>query len=246
LEFADVIDAVLTADQRLTPDDEHHYREALANNFARFGIVPPKHRIVDEDGIVAKRPRREAVSSQSKRGTDEPEFVVDPDASTLNIRYEHLNVVALRSSPEEVYQFIWNNSGVLDIDVRLTTRVTRVLNSTRVGPDGAVVTEVLADYVQTLRTTASRLPPGITAPADMPPDATVELLGGGVLVFDQFGRFRLHQRKPILDADRQTRRLQHLFDQGIVDAAGGYGTSDGQGDKRRFSLLHSSISEDSW
>jgi len=57
-------------------------------------------------------------------------------------------------------------------------------------------------------------------------------------VFDQFGRFRLHQRQPITDIERQTRLLQHLFDNGIYDRDGGYGTSDGSGHARRFSLLH--------
>ena len=31
---------------------------------------------------------------------------------------------------------------------------------------------------------------------------------------------------------------QHLFARGIKGREGGFGTSDGQGDKRRFSLLH--------
>ncbi|MGV9713751.1 hypothetical protein ACWDTI_24175 [Gordonia sp. NPDC003424] len=254
LEFADVIDAVLTADHRLAPDDQHNYRDALSESFAAFGITPPEHRIVDEDGTSAPPPKH------SLRQTDQPdeappaglspiekEFARDADASELGtIRYEHLNLVALRSSPEEVYQFIWNNSAALEIDVRLTTRVTRVLSSSRMGADGTLVTEVLADYVQTLRTTAANLPPAISKPDDMPDDAEVELLGGGVLVFDQFGRFRLHQRKPILEVQRQTRRLAYLFTHGIRDTKGRYGTSDGAGDTRRFSLLHSDTSEDSW
>ena len=154
------------------------------------------------------------------------------------MRYEHLNLVALRSSPEEVYQFIWNNAAVLEIDVRFPTRVERVLASTRVGPDGLIVNEILADYVQTLLTTADNLPPGMHAPAGMAPDTVVELWGGGVLVFDQFGRFRLHQRQPLLDLDRQNRRLQYLYDHGVRGADGSFGVSDGLGDLRRFAQLH--------
>jgi hypothetical protein len=107
-----------------------------------------------------------------------------------------------------------------------------------VGPDGLVVTEVVADYVQTLHTTAANLPAGIAAPTGMAPDTVVELWGGGVLVFDQFGRFRLHQRQPILDVDRQTRRLQYLFDHDIRGRDGSFGASDGVGERRRFALLH--------
>jgi hypothetical protein len=222
LEFGDVIDAVVTADQRLAPDDDHHYRDALTGTFAAFGITPPPHRILDQDRIP------------DRRRAEPPEAAYPPDPDTdpaLGVRYEHLNLVALRSSPEEVYQFIWNNAAVLRIDVRFTTRVERVLASTRVGPDGLIVNEILADYVQTLAATADNLPPGVRAPDGMAPDAVVELWGGGVLVFDQFGRFRLHQRQPLLDVDRQNRRLAYLFEHG-VRGAGAFGAADA------FALLH--------
>jgi hypothetical protein len=232
LEFADVLDAILTADQRLAPDDDHGYRTALEQGFAAFGITAPPHPIVDEDGVAAPT---DGSTAEPAEAAVAPDPDVDP---RLGVRYEHLNLAALRSSPEEVYQFIWNNAAVLRIDVRLATRVERVLSSTRVGPDGLVVTEVVADYVQTLHTTAANLPAGIAAPTGMAPDTVVELWGGGVLVFDQFGRFRLHQRQPILDVDRQTRRLQYLFDHDIRGRDGSFGASDGVGERRRFALLH--------
>ena len=55
----------------------------------------------------------------------------------------------------------------------------------------------------------------------MADDTVVELWGGGVLVFDQFGRFRLHQRQPIFDSRRQTARLASLFRRGLPTVAGG-------------------------
>jgi hypothetical protein len=237
LEFADVIDAVLTADRRLAPDDEHDYRGALEDTFARFGITPPRYRILDEDGVGP--PLEGDGSADAREQPAEAAWPPDPDAdATLGLRYEHLNLVALRTSPEEVYQFIWSNAAVLHVDVRLPTRVERVLSSTRVGPDGLVVTEILADYTQTLRTTAGGLPAGLHPPDGMAPDDGVELWGGGVLVFDQFGRFRLHQRQPILDVDRQTRRLRYLLAAGIRGQDGSWGASDGAGEERRFALLH--------
>lgn len=237
LEFADVIDSVLTADLRVSPDDDYDYRGSLTAAFAAFGIVPPPHRILDEDAAPADdlQPAEPA----------QADYPPDPDTTPgMSLRYEHLNLQALRTSPEEIYQFIWNNAANLGIDVRLTTRVERVLASTRVGPDGLVVTEIIADYVQILRTTGGRLPPGIAAPVGLKPVDVVELWGGGVLVFDQFGRFRLHQRQPILDVDRQTRRLKHLVSRGIRDPQGGFGASDGVGDKKRFALLHRGVEDD--
>lgn len=216
LEYEDVVDAVLTADNRLAPEDDHGYRTALRKTFARFGIRPPEHRILDEDGVAA------------------PARAVNPNA--LGIRYEHLNLAALRTSPDEVFSFLWNNAEALEVDLRYPTRVERVLTSTRVGPNGLVVTEILADYTQTLRTTAAELPLGITAPGGTARDEIVELWGGGVLVFDQFGRFRLHQRQQLLDADRQNRRLEHLSAHGVrrSTSTGGAGSADAQ----PFALLH--------
>jgi hypothetical protein len=228
LEFGEVLDAVLTADERLSPDDDRHYRAALRETFEAFGIGPSGH-IVDVDGRAAPPPGPPAPAPYPPDGDTVPD---------LGVRYEHLNFAALRASPEEVFEFVWNNAAALGIDVRFTTRVERVLTSTRVGPDGLVVNEVLADYVQTLRTTADRLPQGVTAPAGLAPDTVVELWGGGVLVFDQFGRFRLHQRQSVLDTDRQNRRLAHLVGQGVRGADGSFGASDGAGDELRFALLH--------
>ena len=235
LTFPDVVDAVLTADRRLAPDDAHGYRTALEQTFARFGITPPPHRIVDSDGVAA--PTAEATAARQEDA--EAAVAPDPDAGPEDgLRYEHLNLAALRTSPEEVFSFVWNNAALLKIDVRHPTRIERVLGSTRVGPDGLVVTEVLADYTQVLRTTAGALPPGIAAPEGMPPDQQVELWGGGVLVFDQFGRYRLHQRQPLLDVRRQTDRLAYLAREGIRGVQGVLGATDGPGEAQRFAGLH--------
>lgn len=250
LEFEDVIDSVITADKRLCPEDDHHYRDALTSAFESFGIKAPAHRIVDEDGIAA--PLAPSATGETPEEPEQAAYRADPDAEPaedlgrVGIRYEHLNLAALRTSREEMYQFIWSNAGPLGIDVRLTTQVERVIASTRVGPDGLFVTEILADYTQRLKTAASTLPPGITAPEGMDPNATVELWGGGVLVFDQFGRFRLHQRKPILDVKRQTERIKYLYELGLRDRSGDYGSSDGVSESRPFAMLHEDSTEDGW
>lgn len=221
LEFADVIDSILTADRRLAPEDEHHYRDTLLAAFDAFGITPPQHHIADDDGILTD-------SDADVLEQLTAVFPPDPDAiSTPRLRYEHLNLGALSNSPEEVFQFIWNNAARLAIDVRFTTCVERVITSTRVGPDGLVVTEIMADYVQSLRGPVADLPDGLDRPQGVDPQDVVELMGGGVLVFDQFGRFRLHQRKPLTDLTRQNRRLTHVagvrggVDPGVTDSPRG-------------------------
>ena len=97
-----------------------------------------------------------------------------------------------------------------------------------------MVTEILADYTQCIATTAGDLPKGIETQPGWRGDAEVELWGGGVLVFDQFGRFRLHQRKPILDVEPPERRLANLVARDIQDPNGGFGTTDGTPTDARF------------
>jgi hypothetical protein len=112
-----------------------------------------------------------------------------------------------------------------------------VIQATRVGPDGLVVNEVLADYTQTIETTAARLPPGMDD-FGLPRDARVQIWGGGVLVFDQFGRFRLHQAKDVLDVERQNRRLRYLVEHELHDGHGNYGATTDTPIGQRFASLH--------
>ena len=47
LEFKDVVDSIVKADEIVAPDDPHDYRRPLAAAFADFGIVADPARIVD-------------------------------------------------------------------------------------------------------------------------------------------------------------------------------------------------------
>ena len=47
LEFEDVLEAIIVADEVVAPDDEHDYRGAVQAAFGRVGIGRPTGRIVD-------------------------------------------------------------------------------------------------------------------------------------------------------------------------------------------------------
>ena len=67
-----------------------------------------------------------------------------------------MNYALLRSDPDEVFRFIWENAPVFGIDRRYRLRVDSVRPSMRVGPNGLVVPEVVADYVQSPRADGGR------------------------------------------------------------------------------------------
>lgn len=209
LEFEDVIDSVLKADEVIAPDDEYGYRVALRDAFGSFGIHRPR-----EDQLI--------------------DLTKTPPPS-----YARMNFTNLRSDPDEVFRFIWDNAEVFDIRRAYRLRVESVRPSVRVGPDGLIVGEVVADYIQTLELTAGELAErGVELPRDLNGDTQLQIWGGGVLIFDQFGRAKYHQRKRLNDWKRQGRRLDYLVRYGLRDSRGRYGFTVSAPRGQRFASLH--------
>lgn len=221
-DFEDFVVAVLLADTQLAPDDPHGYRPALRRSFRRLGIgLPAEGRVVDL-AAVRSAPR-----------------------------YHGLNFAAMRTDVDEVFRFVWENCAWLGVDPAYYTHVESVRPSVRVGPDGLVVNEALADYIQMLELSAAEFvelarrwaaDEGSDEAIELPPlleaDTPVQLFGGGTLVFDQFGRAKYHIRKPLADWRRQTRRLEYLARTGMFDTRRRVGFSAGAPVGQRFAALH--------
>jgi len=98
-------------------------------------------------------------------------------------------------------------------------------NRLRVDQDGFTLRETVADYIQILTVRAYELPNleipgsarGITLPEGLSSRAVVRLLGGGALLFDEFGKLKYHIRNNVLEPKRQGRRLKHLVESGFFD-----------------------------
>jgi hypothetical protein len=171
--------------------------------------------------------------------------ITQPQEQTVNLtatplRYRNINYVSLRADRDEVFWFIWQNADALKLDRRYYLQVDSVRPSVRVGPDGLVVNEVVADYVQALDTAAAELKElGVRVPDGVHDDLQVQVWGGGTLIFDQFGMAKLHERKGIDDwGGRQTRRLEYLLRHGFYDTRGRLGFSFGAGEAFRFADFH--------
>lgn len=213
-EFDDFLDAILNSDTLFAPDDSKHgYRASLTAQFNAVHVSQPEGRTLP--------------------------LYKDPPV------YNTINFGEFLIHSDEVYRFIWENADRLEIDAEdYYTRVTDVQPSIRVGPDGFVIHETIACYVQALEgrlgdlATHSRRHThrkriggrgsrdSLRIPEGMTKDSAVQLSGGGVLIFDQFGRPKLHQRKDLCDWTRQNVRLTRLARGGVTDAQGRYGFSD--------------------
>ena len=214
-EFDDLLDAVIRADEEVLPEDSLGYRKGLVEQFARFGIGRPP-------------------------GTSR-----DLVSGAFPAQYATMNFTALRTAGDEVFRFMWENASLLGIDTDYYTHVEAVLTTERVGPDGLVVRESVANYVQMLQLTAGELEKraGIPLPADLDPATTLQIFGGGTLVFDQFGRAKLHIVKRLDDWQRQVERARYLHDAGFYDSAGRLGFSFGGAAGQIFAELHSAGSD---
>jgi hypothetical protein len=126
-EFPDFLAALLVSDAEIVPDDKHGYRVAVRDAFARWGIA------------------------------DDEDHIADLSLSGLTAVYRNLSYTALRSDTDEVFRFIWENLDLLQIDPRFYIHVEHVRPSVRVGPDGIVVAETVAEYIQFLEGTPGAL-----------------------------------------------------------------------------------------
>lgn len=215
--FGQFLAALLTADRELVPDDSRFgYRNTVKESFAAYGIAPPPG--CDEDGCWPRFDR--------------------PDA----LVYSRSNSEALTRDPDECFRFLWENRdwGRLDITERGYTEVVSVDTSLRIDPDGIPFRESICQYVQLghffgaeLKTIVGirELPEGFTT------SSSADLLGGGVVVFDQYGRVKYHIANGLLDAERQRKRLEYLRDTGQLG-----GRRDDA--RSRFANLHLARMED--
>ena len=96
--------------------------------------------------------------------------------------------------------------------------VNRVRPSTRVGPDGFVVSEIGASFVQsvTLSKSEARNKLGLRVDSDY-----YTVRGGGLLRFDEGGRLCFAALKPVMDAEWQQEKLETIKREAGTKHAGG-------------------------
>ena len=219
-ELPDLLYAVLLADVAVAPDDDLNYRGMLVDRFAQAGVTVPDD-------------------------WDDKLLDAEPPPTYLGI-----NFAALRSGRDEVYRFLWQNARRLGLDTQYYTLVDTVLPSQRIGPDGLIVSETVATYVQMLDLRAGELEriSGLNVPDGVDADTPIQLFGGGTLVFDQFGHLKLHLHKDLDDWWRQKRRLDYLQRTGRRDTQGRLGFSDGAARGQAFAELHNTelMSGEAW
>lgn len=186
IKFKDYLSAILTADKETVPDDsKYNYRQQIRQSFKDYGILPASD---EADGAW--------------------------ESARDEYKYDRTHFESLMRDPTEIFRFIWDNRAKLKLDDRAYTRVQSVRPCLRISPDGFVMRETVAEYVQLTKVRADELQqlfPPIGKPTRMPKDTEVTLYGGGTLIFDEYGRIKYHIANNIFSQTLQADRLDYLW-----------------------------------
>jgi len=192
LTFSDYLSALLTIDREVVPDDEKYgYRKSLLKNFNDYGIEQAGE--TDVDGTW-KRCDEEMIYSRS--------------------HYD-----SMLHEPQEVFRFIWENRKMLKIDPDSYIQVQSVRPAVRIGPDGFVLHETVAEYIQILTLQANELKQKLrlVPPKGIDPRRRIRIFGGGALVFDEYGQLKYQIANRLENTKRQQARLDYLGEKGFFD-----------------------------
>jgi hypothetical protein len=192
LTFSDYLSALLTIDREVVPDDyAYGYRKWLLKNFNDFGIQQAGE--TDVDGTWKR--------------------------CDVELIYSRNHYDSMLRDPEEVFRFIWENRKTLKIDEDSYIEVQSVRPSIRVGPDGFVLHETVAEYIQILTLQADELKRklGITPPKRIDPQRRIRIFGGGALIFDEYGQLKYQIANRIENTKWQQARLDYLAATGFFD-----------------------------
>jgi hypothetical protein len=205
LTFPDYLSALLTIDREVVPDDSRfNYRAILVKNFAAYGIVPDKD--ADKDGTWRR--------------------------CDLDLIYSRSHFDSMLRDKEEVFRFLWENRRALEIAREGYVEVETVRPSFKIGPDGFILRETVAEYVQIMTLQVGELKDAldIDPPKDMPSWRRVQIFGGGALIFNEYGQLKYQIRNRIEDSKGQSARLKYLWETGYFDQQ--------PDDKSHFAALH--------
>jgi hypothetical protein len=197
--------ALITADHDLVPDDKWGYREALIDAFWRREIYPANVESLSEDALLWRPPRKK-LSPVKALTFAELRFDGDPGrpAGAAELRRQACALGRLAADPDYMEEFGLAPKGHPDLNgdhVDLPC-VESIRSARRVGPDGQIVFDLVAEVTQA-RTTRS-----------LDGRTTLTYYGGATVIVGPDGEIRYVISKSVRDKQRLLRQQQYIDKQG--------------------------------
>jgi hypothetical protein len=201
LEFGDYLRALVTADAELIPDDPWAYREALVNAFGRRGVFPSDVRNLAEDSLRWRPPWRPIkipeLSFAKLRFAGDPAQAAGKD----ELRRQAHALAKFVADRRYREAFGVESPGEQPDGKYGAPRVESIRTARRVGPDGQVLFDLVAEVVQE-RIVAT------------PTGGQATFLGGATVIIDPEGSVRYLIVKNIKNERRLQQFREYAFGKG--------------------------------
>lgn len=174
--FGDYLRALVTADYELFPEDTFGQRSALIECFRQRGIYPDEVRSLAEESLLWESPTGLRVPMES--------FAGELASAAMGFNRERKTVVT-RDGAIKLHAFAKAHSKQLRLDPDRDIAVNGFHVNFRVGPEGKLVVEIVAQFIQTDESYRERL-------------GGIPLRGGTTIVIAGDGAIRYVIAKPIV------------------------------------------------
>jgi hypothetical protein len=193
IRLGEFLRAVITADRNLVPDDPWGYREAWIRAFQRRYIYPEGVENLSEDALLWRPPDKK-IPPIKKLCFAQLKFDGDParPANARELKRQAAALGQIVTKPEFISAFGLARSGdkALRGDVVDVPVVQSIRSSRRVGPDGQVVFDLVAEVTQRRLVHV----PGL--------DGMLEFYGGSTVIIDPNGAVRYTISKSVANEHR--------------------------------------------
>lgn len=206
ITLGEYLRALITADRDLVPDDPWNYREALVDAFRKRHVFPGKVEALTEDALLWEQPDKPICIPDLNFG--KLKFSGDPsraaDSAEAERQAKLIGETVCKPSYLDLFGLANPDSpkgyGTDTIDPPI---VESVRTSRRVGPDGQLSFDLVAEIVQTRQ-------------VSRPGEGEFQFLGGATIIFGSEGQVRYVIAKNIKNEGRIKRQMKFMSSDDVV------------------------------
>jgi hypothetical protein len=204
VHFGEFLRAVITADHDLVPDDPWGYREAWIDAFERRKIYPQYVPNLSEDALLWQPPSK-ALPNIDALSFGKLQFEGDPacpaGSAELHRQACALGEIVSQSDNLELFGLSRANAPALRGDQVDRPRIESIRSSRRVGPDGQIVFDLVAEVTQRRVVRGGQT------------DEPFDYYGGATIILGPKGDIRHVIKKRVLGEERLERQRAFMQNQ---------------------------------